>query len=386
MKRHTTPTRRTITVVICATLACAMTGSMAYAATTKKKTTTTKKTTTKKATATTAPVVPTTSATTTASSGSDTTPAIVEATNAFLATLTADQKKAVSFDFSNTAQRQGWSNLPEGLFERSGVMWGKLSDQSKTAWLIVMKTTLSREGYDRIIAEWDGDDALAKTDGGGGRLQFGKQYYWIAILGTPSTTTPWQWQWGGHHVTVNATIVGTEVSLTPSFIGVQPATFTDAAGKTIRPLGDIEDEAFTFINSLDAAAKKKAIIGTQIIDLVVGPGADGRKVVNEGITGSDLNAEQKSALLKLAGHYGGLVNNEDASSRFADIEKNLDQTYFAWSGPTLKGSGTYFRISGPTIVIEYSGQSMGGSSAQHVHGIYRDPTNDYGAKVGAGLK
>jgi hypothetical protein len=386
MKRHTTPTRRTITVVICATLACAMTGSMAYAATTKKKTTTTKKTTTKKATATTAPVVPTTSATTTASSGSDTTPAIVEATNAFLATLTADQKKAVSFDFTNTAQRQGWSNLPEGLYKRSGVMWGKLSDQSKTTWLTVMKTTLSQEGYDRVIAEWDGDDALAKTDGGGGRLQFGKQYYWIAILGTPSATTPWQWQWGGHHVTVNATIAGTELSLTPSFIGVQPATFTDAAGKTVRPLGDIEDEAFALINSLDASAKKKAIIGTQIIDLVVGPGADGRKVANEGINASELTTEQKAALLKLAAHYGGLVNSEDATSRVADVKKNLDQTYFAWSGPTAKGSGTYFRISGPTIVAEYSGQSMGGSTSQHVHGIYRDPTNDYGAKLGAGLK
>jgi Protein of unknown function (DUF3500) len=389
MKQHTTPTRRTIAAVICATLALPMAGSMAFAATTKKKTTTTQKTTTKKsttkkATATTTPVVPTTSAATATSSSSDTTPAIVDATNAFLATLTAAQKKAVSFDFSNTAQRQGWSNLPEGLFERSGVMWGKLSDQSKTAWLIVMKTTLSREGYDRIIAECD--DALAKTDGGGGRLQFGKQYYWIAILGTPSATTPWQWQWGGHHVTVNATIVGTEVSLTPSFIGVQPATFTDAAGKTLRPLGDIEDEAFALINSLDAAAKKKAIVGTQIIDLVVGPGADGRKVANEGINGSELTTEQKAALLKLAAHYGGLVNNEDGASRIAEIQKGLDQTYFAWSGPTTKGSGTYFRITGPTLVAEYSGQSMGGSTSQHVHGIYRDPTNDYGAKLGAGLK
>jgi Protein of unknown function (DUF3500) len=390
MKRHTTPTKRTVAVVICATLACAMTGSMAYAATTKKKATTTKKSTTKRATVTTTPVatglgVTTPRATTTATSGSDTTPAIVEATNAFLATLTADQKKAVSFDFTNTAQRQGWSNLPEGLFKRSGVMWGKLSDQSKAAWLTVMKTTLSQEGYDRVIAEWDGDEALAKGGGGGG-LQFGKQYYWIAILGTPSTTTPWQWQWGGHHVTVNATIVGTEVSLTPSFIGVQPATFTDATGKKVRPLGDIEDEAFALINSLDTTEKKKAIIGTQIIDLVLGPGADGRKVADDGIKGSDLTIEQNAILLKLAAHYGGLVNNEDATARVADIQKNLDQTYFAWSGPTTKGSGTYFRISGPTIVAEYSGQSMGGSTAQHVHGIYRDPTNDYGTKLGAGLK
>ena len=70
----------------------------------------------------------------------------------------------------------------------------------------------------------------------------------------------------------------------------------------------------------------------------------------------------------------------------AELKANIDKTYLAWYGPTTAGSGIYFRVTGPNVVIEYSGQSMGGNTANHIHGIYRDPTNDYGAALGAGLK
>jgi hypothetical protein len=286
------------------------------------------------------------------------------------------------FDWSNTAQKQRWSNLPEGAFERAGLMWGDISETQQNAWLAIMQATLSTEGYNRVIAEWNADDALAAQQGGGGggRLIFGKKYYWIAIIGTPSETAAWQWQWGGHHVTVNATIVGPNISLTPSFIGVQPGTYTDANGNTVRPLGDIADEAFALVNSLDATQQKAAILGSSPIDLVLGPGQDGKTIQSEGLPASQMTADQQAALLKLTGHYTGLVNDEDAAARMAEIKSTQDQTYFAWYGPTTQGSTAYFRITGPTLVIEYSPQQMGGDPANHIHGIYRDPTNDYGAK------
>lgn len=324
------------------------------------------------------------SATTTASGAStDATPAIVIAANSFLDTLSTDERSAVLFDFTDTAQRQRWSNLPEGLFTRDGLMWGNLSEASQTAWLAVMHATMSQQGYDRVLAEQAADEALA-TSGGGGDQSLGTQYYWVAVIGTPSETEPWQWQWGGHHVSVNATIVGPEISLTPSFIGVQPGTF-DANGDEVRPLGDIEDEAFALVNSLDATQQASAILGDTLIDLVLGPGQDGRTIAAEGLAAGEMTADQQAALLQLIGHYGGLLNDEDAAARMADIEANLADTYFAWYGPTTDGSGMYFRITGPTVVIEYSGQEMGGDAADHIHGIYRDPTNDYGAALGAGL-
>ena len=307
------------------------------------------------------------------------TPKIVAAANAFVATLSSTQKSSVLFAWSNTAQKQRWSNLPQGAFQRAGLMWGNLSAAQQNAWLAVMQATLSTEGYNRVMQEWNADEVLA-SQGGGGNLTFGKKYYWIALIGTPSETGPWQWQWGGHHVTVNATIVGANISLTPSFIGCQPCQYTDASGKTVRPLGDIEDEAFVLVNSLNATQKQTAILGSTYIDLVLGPGKDGKTIQPEGLPASQMTASQQAALLKLIGHYTGLVNDTAAAARLAEIKSTLNQTYFAWYGPTTAGSAAYFRITGPTLVIEYAPQSLGGNAANHIHGIYRDPTNDYGAK------
>jgi len=306
-------------------------------------------------------------------------PRIVAAASAFLATLSSDQKSTVQFDWSNTAQKQKWSNLPAGAFQRAGLVWGNLIDQQRNAWLDVMKATLSANGYGRVVAEWNADQALA-SQGGVGGLQFGTNNYFIALIGQPSETQPWQWQWGGHHVTVNATIAGSHLALTPSFIGVQPATYTDSTGKTVTPLADISADAFALLTSLDAAQQGTAVRGTRAIDLVLGPGQDGKVVPPEGLQGSQMNTQQQAALLKLIGHYGGLSNDQDAAQRMADIQANLVNTFFAWFGPTNQAGSAYFRVTGPTVVIEYSPQQMGGNAADHVHGIYRDPTNDYGAK------
>ncbi len=322
---------------------------------------------------------------TTAGTAADATPAIVAAANDFLATLSDSEKGTVQFDWADTAQKQRWSNFPPAGFARDGLMWGDMSEAQQTAWLAVMQATLSTEGYNRILAEWNADDALYAQEGTGGG--FGTANYFIAIIGTPSHTDPWQWQFGGHHVTVNATIVGSNIALVPSFIGCQPCTYTDANGTTVRPLGDIEDEAFALINSLDATQQDTAVLGDTPTDLVLGPGQDGKTIQAEGLPAAQMTADQQAAFLQLIGHYTGLVNDEVAASRMAEIQSGLDETYFAWYGPTEPGSVAYFRVTGPTIVIEFAPQGNGGpgggnSAATdiHIHGIYRDPTNDYGAQ------
>src|SRR5262245_63352971 len=136
-------------------------------------------------------------------------------------------------------------------------------------------------------------------------------FYYIALIGAPSLTDPWQWQWGGHHVTINATVVGPNLSLTPSFIGVQPASYTDANGKTVRPLGDIERDAYVLVDSLDAEQRKAAILGASPIEVVIGPGKDGAKLEQAGLPAARMTDGQRAGLLKLIGHYTGLVNDEE---------------------------------------------------------------------------
>jgi hypothetical protein len=314
----------------------------------------------------------------------DATSAIIDAANVFLETLSDGEKSTGLFDWTNNDQKQRWSNFPPAVFDRQGLVWGDLSQETQEAWLAMMQATLSDEGYTRILAEWHADDALLAQEGNGGG--FGSANYYIALIGAPSADDPWQWQFGGHHVTVNATIAGGNLALTPSFFGVQPATYTDENGNIVKPLGDIEDDALALVASFDGEQQSAAVLGNSPMDLVLGPGQDGKSLQAEGLPASDMTDDQKDAFLHLINHYTGLGNAAATVARMDEIEADFSNTYFVWYGPTSGENVAYWRVTGPTIVIEYApqGSGRGGSGGtvdpEHVHGIYRDPTNDYGAK------
>src|SRR4029434_8833287 len=122
--------------------------------------------------------------------------------------------------------------------------------------------------------------------------------------------------------------------------------------------------------------RAQAILSYRVADLVLGPGQDGRTIQPERIRVSALSPPQQTMLLDVVREWSGIVTDAFAEPRMAEIRSNLPQTYFAWSGPTTNGSAAYFRVQGPTLVIEYAPQS----TVDHIHTIYRDPTNDYGAK------
>jgi hypothetical protein len=227
----------------------------------------------------------------------------------------------------------------------------------------------------------NGDEVLKNAGGGrggrGGGVQFGLDEYYIALLGAPSTTSPWMIQFGGHHLAINVTIVGSNQVMTPSLPAAQPARYM-LNGETIRPLGKENDKAFVLINALTAAQQKQAILNYEVRDLVLGPGEDGKVIQPEGIVGSALNASQQAMLLDLAHEWVGILNDEGAAAKMVELKTNLPRTYFAWSGSTKNGGLAYFRIQGPTLVIEYAPQQ---GDLDHIHTIYRDPTNDYGARL-----
>jgi hypothetical protein len=306
----------------------------------------------------------------------DATYGAVTAAQAFLATLDAAQKTTVSFAFTDDAQRTHWSNLPTGIFQRNGLRLGDLTTAQQDAVFAMVAAILSPKGYQQVVDTVNADEALLKSSGGGA-LTFGRAEYHVSILGTPSATSPWTLQFGGHHMAINATVVGANITLAPSLTGAQPATYT-LNGVTVRPQGIELDRAFELVNALDAAQKAKAIIGATFIDLVLGPGKDGMVLAPEGIQASALTAAQQALLLQLIADRVEILNLEDAALRMAEIKATLADTYFAWSGPTTAGSPAYYRVTGPTLAIEYSPQSLGGDATNHTHAMYRDPTNDYG--------
>jgi hypothetical protein len=183
-------------------------------------------------------------------------------------------------------------------------------------------------------------------------------------------------QFGGHHLAINVTVVGPNSVMTPSLPAAQPAKYV-LNGQTVRPLGRENDKGFTLINALNQAQQKRAILNYEVSDLVLGPGEDGKTIQPEGIPASELNAGQQAMLLDIAHEWVGILNDEAAAAKMAEIRANLPQTWFAWSGSTKNGGLAYYRIQGPTLVIEYAPQQ---GDIDHIHTIYRDPTNDYGAK------
>lgn len=301
---------------------------------------------------------------------------VAAAAKKFLATLDEGQRGKVVFDFKDTAQRKRWSNLPTSFVKRAGLRMGDLTAAQHEAVLAVLQAALSPQGYEKVLQIVEGDEALKISTG---EKMFGHDEYYVSFLGQPSTTEPWMIQFGGHHLAINLTLVGEQGTLAPSHTAAQPAIY-EFEGKTVRPLGRETDKAFALMGSLDEAQRHQAILGFQMRDLVLGPGRDGQTIQPEGIKGSALTGKQRDLLLDLAGEWTGIMPDVLAKAKMEEMKRNIAETWFAWSGPTDKGSAAYFRIQGPTIIIEYAPQRLGGDPTKHIHTIYRDPTNDYGAK------
>jgi len=297
------------------------------------------------------------------------------AANAFLATLSEPQRTAILFKFDDEEQRRRWSNLPTPMFVRKGLKLGDLTAPQRQAALAMLGVVLSPAGYEKVLAIAEGDEQLKDPAAAGRGVVFGRDEYYLSLLGRPSNTDPWMIQFGGHHLALNITLHGPAGILTPSHTAAQPSTYT-LNGKTVRPLGGEYDKAFAFMGSLDAEQKARAVIGARMADLVLGPGHDDQVIVPEGLPGAKLSASQRKLLLDVAHEWVGIIHASAAEAKMAEIASHLDETYFAWSGPTEPGSAAYYRIQGPTVIIEFAPQ--GGSGISHLHTMYRDPTSDYG--------
>jgi len=330
----------------------------------------------------------------TSQTATDTAAKAVASANAFLALLDAAERAKAAFPF-DSPQKTNWSNLPTGAYQRNSLRLGDLTNPKRDAALALVASVLSTDGYRKVTDIMNGDEVLRGRgggqtgarggppgQGGGGRggrggAAFGAAEYYIAVLGTPSPSSPWMVQFGGHHLAINVTIVGRNNVITPSLPAAQPARYM-LNGQTIRPLGKENDKGFALIGALNAEQRRQAILNYRVSDLVLGPGEDGKTIQPEGILATSLNESQQAMLLDLAHEWVGILNDEGAAARMAEIRSNLPRTYFAWSGATENGGLAYFRIQGPTVIIEYAPQQ---GDLDHIHTIYRDPTNDYGARL-----
>jgi uncharacterized protein DUF3500 len=306
--------------------------------------------------------------------------AVLSATQAFLGTLDDAQKESVQGERSpdNLAQ---WSNLPDQLFERAGLRMDSLNADQQAEALKVLQAALSPEGYAQVTQITTADGVLAAQ--GGPQLDFGADHYWIRVLGAPAATGAWTVQYGGHHLAVNVTVDGADITLAPTLWGAQPASY-ESAGTSAEPLCGETTKAFALVDALDATQQDAAILDTAVTEIVLGAGQDGKTLAQEGVQASTFTPAQKQLLLDLVGEWIRPLDSGDAAAKLAAAEQNLDQTTFAWYGSTEIGNPIYYRVQGPTFVIEFAHQQGQGANAggiTHIHSIYREPGNDYGAQL-----
>ncbi len=215
-----------------------------------------------------------------------------------------------------------WSNYPVSDVPRPGLQLGGLTAPQRAAAMHVLQVLLSPKGYQKVLDIMGSDQALSDA---GQPFASGLDVYTIGIFGTPSASTPWMVEFGGHHLGLNVVIAKGHGVTTPTLTGAQPSIYTEN-GRTVRVLAGENDKAFALLDSLDDAQRKQAILNYEVGDLVLGPGHDGETIVPEGLKASAMTPRQRALLLDVISEWAGIVNDAYAKPRMAEIEAGLDDT------------------------------------------------------------
>ena len=306
------------------------------------------------------------------------TDAVVIAANSFLDALDAGQRAAAVYPFDSEL-RPNWSNLPAGplRFDRNGVRTGDINADQTTLLHNFLRAALSQHGYDTVVGIVGADGVLAQS-AGGRNPGWSEDNYWLAFFGEPSDTNPWGWQFGGHHLAVNVTIVNGRSYLSPTLIATEPASYS-AGGRVVAPLTPHLDAGIALVNGLDPETRADAQVSKRPDELHAGAGEDGTIPKTEGSPVSGWTADQRQLLMDAVAQWVNLLPESSAQTRLSEIAANLDDTHFAWHG-SADGSGSiYYRIQAPSLIIEFATQGDLGDDSGHYHSIYRDPTNEYGS-------
>lgn len=315
------------------------------------------------------------------------------AAEAFLETLSDEQREQLIYAYDDATKTTSWSNFPVTFVTRAGLNLADLTDEQSAAAMEVLEALLSEEGYETVTGIIGGDEFLHEYSSS---TEDSLGQYYIAFFGEPSESGAWEVQFGGHHLGINATLDGAagDITFAPTHLGSQPAVYTDDDGNEVQPLAGMYETAFAFYDSLTDEQRAELYQGSEVSNLVCAPGDTCSYPTGTGIAGSELTDEQKTLLLDVIANWVGLSDEETTAEAVARIEASLDETYVSWSGATeydmSQGDGIYLQISGPNVYIEFSSQ-QGSADADvegyitagwgHIHTIYRDPTNDYANSV-----
>ena len=299
------------------------------------------------------------------------------AANEFLQTIQASQKDKIQFDFDET-ERYNWHYVPKS---RKGIPLKDLTAAQQKAAMAMLRTALSDTGYNKTTAIIALEATLREAEGRSADDSYrdpGKYYF--SIFGNPATDSIWGWRLEGHHISFNFSAKNNSlVSGTPGFLGTNPAIVLSGPDKGKYILKDETELGFSLLHSLDAAQLKKTMIDEDApADIITGASRKAMIEKPEGIFYRELNGGQQKIFLQLLSIYIHRYTRLFAMQMMNEIETaGLNNLHFAWAGSQQPGIGNphYYRIQGPTIVIEYDNTQ---NNANHIHTVIRDLKSDFG--------
>ena len=310
--------------------------------------------------------------------------AMSAAATRFLESLNGEQRQRATFAFDGE-ERTHWNFIPTEIFPRNGLTLGQMNQSQRTLAHDLLKTGLSQRGYMTATQVMELEKVLAALENAQplrpNRFARDPERYFFSIFGSPSTRNTWGWRVEGHHMSLHFTVVdGKLVAGSPSFFGSNPAEVREGPRKGTRVLGPEEDAARSLLESLDASQRETAIINTTAPnDIVTMASVKIDPLSPVGIPASALTASQRALLRSLIDVYTGKMADDIAADRVARIEKaGWDKVAFAWAGPLERGQKHYYRVQGPTFLIEYDNTQNDGN---HIHSVWREFNGDFGVDL-----
>ena len=299
---------------------------------------------------------------------------MAKAARAWLAKLDTRQRGQAQLDWANR-RREDWHYVPRG---RPGLAFRDMAPEQVAAAWDVLGSLLSARGIGQVRGQLKIEGVLGELSGSLSFRDPGN--YALVVFGDPAgTTAPWAWRFEGHHLSINVMVApGYGVAVTPVFFGANPAHVParhQHAG--FRLLGEEETAAFGLIRSLEADVRSQAVIGDRSLgDIVSGPGRELALQRTEGVPLARLNEAQRDGVLRILQLYAGTMREEIAAAELAKVrEAGIEALHFAWAGSQAPGRPHYFRIHGPTALVEYDNTQDG---ANHVHSVWIDPLSLFG--------
>jgi len=297
--------------------------------------------------------------------------AMAEYVLAFLQALSPEQEQFAVFPFNND-ERLNWHYTPRS---RQGIVFKEMSAEQRQACDRLLQFTLSETGYQKFQNIVTLETVLRQR--GGSPSIRDPELYFLTVFGDPAQM-PWGWRMEGHHFSLNVTIIAAEeVTVTPNFWGANPALVQIEPHQGLRSLPQEQDLAFKLLNTLTSAQQEQVVIANQSFgDILTGPNRSQSLEQPTGFRLAEMTPDSRNVAIKLIETYVRNLTPDLAEAQWQQIEDaGLSQIQFAWAGSLEPGEAHYYRLHGPTVLIEYDNTQ---NNANHIHTIWRDLTRDFG--------